>query len=253
MLRLLTASYRRFSSWNHANLSAPYWRVYWNDAPGWFASLKGAEVALGPDRLLAIPPETPFAARSENECGHLYLHFVAERPYAQARLSILSRPAGNHTGGIVHELVSLLSSGREAGQRAQILAYQLCLAGLAMVPAGEWQDPRFDPRIAAAIATMELHVDHPVDNDTLAREAGMNGNAFIRLFKTQTGLTPQAWHTRHRIDYACELLHHTRLGIKEIADRTGYCDRAHFSRVFAAHRGVGPASFRTRGVPDSVG
>jgi transcriptional regulator GlxA family with amidase domain len=76
----------------------------------------------------------------------------------------------------------------------------------------------------------------------------MNANAFIRLFKSQTGLTPQVCHTRHRIDYACELLHHTPMSVEQIADRTGYCDRAHFSRVFASIRGTGPAEFRRRGV-----
>jgi len=47
---------------------------------------------------------------------------------------------------------------------------------------------------------------------------------------------------------SCRLLHHSELSIKQIAERTGFCDRGHFSRVFRGERGLGPAEFRKGGV-----
>lgn len=40
------------------------------------------------------------------------------------------------------------------------------------------------------------------------------------------------------------LLLSSRLGIKEIAEETGFCDCYHFSRVFARRHNMGPARFR---------
>jgi transcriptional regulator GlxA family with amidase domain len=39
-------------------------------------------------------------------------------------------------------------------------------------------------------------------------------------------------------------LHHSALSIEQIAERCGFCDRYHFSRVFQKHREMGPATFR---------
>jgi len=84
----------------------------------------------------------------------------------------------------------------------------------------------------------------PLSNDELAGRVGMNTNAFIRLFKQATGKPPQAYHTNLRLERACMLLSHTRRGIPEIAEETGFCDRYHFTNVFTRKRKLSPAAFR---------
>ena len=74
----------------------------------------------------------------------------------------------------------------------------------------------------------------------------MHTNAFIRLFRSEVGRSPQAWYMRRRIEEACRLLHHSDLSIEQIAERTGFCDRGHFTRVFRTLRRIGPATFRKR-------
>jgi AraC-like DNA-binding protein len=69
-------------------------------------------------------------------------------------------------------------------------------------------------------------------------------NAFIRLFRKATGVSPQAYGRRRRIDQACLRLHHSAGSIKEIAEAVGFCDRFHFSRAFKEMRGVSPAEYR---------
>jgi transcriptional regulator GlxA family with amidase domain len=89
-------------------------------------------------------------------------------------------------------------------------------------------------------------------NADIARRVGMSTNAFIRLFSSEAGVPPQNWYTRHRIEYACLLLHHAAMSIDRIADETGFCDRAHFSRTFKRLRGLGPAAFRKSGIHDTL-
>jgi len=246
-LRVLTCTFRVLDQWNHANLAAPYWRVYWNDRPGWEARFDGGKVALGPDHVVVIPPDTPYATANRNPAGHLYIHFVAGRPFETAQPAPLVWPLDPGWREVVTELAGLSGQGLEESPRGALLTHLLCFQALRHVPAAEWRESKIDPRVAAAMRSMELHSQNPVGNPSLAREAGMNTNAFIRLFHTHTGQSPQAWYIRHRIDYACRLLHHSRLPVKQIAAQTGFCDRAHFSRVFKRHRGMGPAEFRRRG------
>jgi AraC-like DNA-binding protein len=201
-------------------------------------------VDLGPSRIVVIPPETPFAAHSRNAAGHLYIHFVAGAPFVGASPALLQSPLDEVVSGIVKELVALAAAGREAGARGVLLSWLLAYHGLRIVPSEQWRESSADPRVARAQRSMELQVEHPLPNTALAKDVGMNTNAFIRLFHGQTGESPQAWYARRRIDYACDLLHHTRKSIDQIADETGFCDRAHFSRVFTRQRGVGPAQFR---------
>ena len=47
-----------------------------------------------------------------------------------------------------------------------------------------------------------------------------------------------------RVDEACHLLLTTDLPLKSIAERSGFCDEYHFSRVFRQLRRMSPGEFR---------
>lgn len=47
-----------------------------------------------------------------------------------------------------------------------------------------------------------------------------------------------------RIEEACVLLHQLAAGIDEIAERSGFCDRTYFSRVFVGRLNCTPARYR---------
>ena len=48
------------------------------------------------------------------------------------------------------------------------------------------------------------------------------------------------------LDRACELLQEPHLGLKEVAERCGFCDEFHFSRRFKQRLGLSPSDFRRR-------
>ena len=81
-------------------------------------------------------------------------------------------------------------------------------------------------------------------NAALAREMGMNTNAFIRKFRQAIGHTPHQYLLRLRIEQACGWLRMEALTMDQIAEAAGFCDRFHFSRVFKQVMGVSPAKFR---------
>ncbi len=245
-IRVWTCVRTPVARWEAEDLSAPYWRTYWNDRPGWEARLGSTCVALLPERLVAIPPDTPFSGHSSTEARQLYLHFSPGPPYDTAPPALHWAELGNGLSSAIRELAQLCDRQEQESPRGALLAHLVCHHALAVVPPGTWSQRAFDPRVALAMHSLAGTPGKPPRNPELAKQARMNTNAFIRLFHSQTGQSPQAWSKRHRIEEACRLLHHSRMSIEQIAEHTGFCDRGHFSRVFTSLRGVGPAQFRKR-------
>jgi AraC-like DNA-binding protein len=245
-IRILLCRMHRLESWSLPNLSAPHWRLYWNTVPGASVVLGGRETQLVPARCMVIPPNTPYAARLVRPVTHFYLHFLAAPPYDAVAPEIFTFPVPPEILAAIREARGLLPADAPAGPQLAVLCHYLAAWALSRLPAGKVPVARTDERVAAALRIMEENFSRPPGNADLAERAGMNVNAFIRLFRKTTGQSPQASFAAKRIERACLLLHGSAMSIKEIAAATGFCDRYHFSRVFKRLRGVGPAEFRRR-------
>lgn len=78
----------------------------------------------------------------------------------------------------------------------------------------------------------------------LAELARMSRYQLIRAFRNATGFTPHAWQLNQRINRARECLQAGK-DLARIAHDLGFSDQSHFQRVFKAHTGVTPGSYRT--------
>ena len=65
---------------------------------------------------------------------------------------------------------------------------------------------------------------------------------------TILGRSPGRYINARRIEEACILLDHGEDALEEIAERLGFYDRHHFSKVFKKYRGVSPATYRKAGI-----
>ncbi|GAB3080039.1 helix-turn-helix domain-containing protein [Nocardioides zeae] len=87
-----------------------------------------------------------------------------------------------------------------------------------------------------------LAVDHSVEQ--LARRAVMSPRTFARRFRDETGTTPHAWVTAHRVRAAEELLERTDLSVDRIAAEVGFVNAATLRLHFGRARGVSPQQYR---------
>ena len=91
--------------------------------------------------------------------------------------------------------------------------------------------------------------EHSGEEDCLAaasRVAGITPQHLIRLFRTHYQITPgrYLWHTR--VERGAGLLAATGLTVGEIADRCGFKNPFHFSRLLRKMQGVSPRELRQR-------
>lgn len=81
-------------------------------------------------------------------------------------------------------------------------------------------------------------------NEELSLICGLNKHYFIRLFKKNTGTTPQEYYAKLIIDNASNLLQKTSHNISKISKLCGIDDALYFSRMFKKHMGVSPFEYR---------
>jgi AraC-like DNA-binding protein len=79
--------------------------------------------------------------------------------------------------------------------------------------------------------------------DYSAKNFGMDKYKFLRLFKQETGLTPNNYVILKRIEKSKELLK-TNVDLLDIAVETGFYDAAHLCKKFKEFTGVTPLEYK---------
>ena len=101
-----------------------------------------------------------------------------------------------------------------------------------------------DDRIHQTIAFIRKHLDSHLDIESLADKACMSKDHFIRVFKKETGETPNVYITKLKLEKAELVLATSALSIKGVAQMLGYNDYSYFNRVFKQNTGVTPQQYR---------
>ncbi len=109
-----------------------------------------------------------------------------------------------------------------------------------------WLDALDDPRLGRVIDCIleDPSADHTVES--LADTASMSRSAFAERFAGAFGKSPMALVQHVRMQHAAHLLRQDGTSsIEQVAARSGYSSRSHFSAAFSSHHGVSPTEFRT--------
>lgn len=92
---------------------------------------------------------------------------------------------------------------------------------------------------------------HPAPLAELARAAGLTPRTLSRKFLATTGLSPQRFIRRVRLELAAHLLRTTADPVEIVAARVGYADERAFRRAFFRELGTTPDRHRAGRAPDS--
>ena len=141
----------------------------------------------------------------------------------------------------VREIAEALGSkGRFAKARAELMLAELLLTlEDSLSGASKAAD-------SAAFVTeyIDAHYLEEITNASLARLVGHDPSYLGRVVKLHTGYTIHRLLIRKRVEAGIKLLLTTDLTLDVIAERTGFCSAAHFSKSTKAVTGNNPSDYR---------
>jgi AraC family transcriptional regulator len=88
------------------------------------------------------------------------------------------------------------------------------------------------------------HLENDLTLSEIANHVGLSPYHFARTFKKTTGLTPQQYLTRQRIERAKLLLAKSDLPIVEVGFRSGFKNQSHFTTLFRKFTKITPKLWR---------
>jgi len=94
---------------------------------------------------------------------------------------------------------------------------------------------------------MVKHAAETLSIDEIAEQCNMSRRSLERYFLETTGVSPAHFRTRCRIERAKTLLRDSAADLVEVAERCGFYDQSHFTRVFSREAGMPPRKWRESG------
>lgn len=210
------------------------------------------------------------------EAGHVVLYFPTEehgyRPNPDERMtarvvrfapghdsqtkSLATQLAGRRhfspteESSAMLDLVARLSSN---SLEHELRAAERLLEGLLELLAAPEHGVSAEPRLTAIDAAMEHLYACP---DTTLSEAadrfGVSAEAIRTQFRRHFNDTPMHYFSAYHAKRVAVALLSTTDSLRLLAERFGYCDEYHLSRVFKRHMGLSPARYREIYAADRV-
>ena len=184
------------------------------------------------DRLTAEPDGPPLELRrtygiAKSQIGHILGALIAESDagnpgglaFVEALATGLSRQVALHAG---------VRQPRAALQRGG-------LSTVAKRRALELMELRTDGRLSE-----ELRTNGRLSVESLANEVGLSPAHFSRAFKETMGVPPHRYLLNLRLERARRMLDAEDATLSAVAQRAGFADQAHFTRLFKREYGVTP-------------
>jgi len=224
--------------WETAEQIRPVWKLYWNDSDGAAVTCGGEYRILREGQIYLIAPNTHYTAHYRGPVNNFYIHFTLP-------VSCRLLPRGIWTADAPFSLKTIQEHARKSPWtfRDILLFQELVIHAVRQLPEELFLEEKHSP-LAEVFTWLDGHLAEECRNDRLAALAGISVDTLTRLFRTETGRSPQEYVRKMRTGRAAVLLRQTDLTIDEIAEQTGFYDRAHFHRLFRAASGETPAAFR---------
>jgi len=246
-LEIICCSVDPLYTWDHPDLAAPYWRLYYHDRRGAYVVLGRKRVAIPARRAVVIPPYTTFASGVEGGTSpvvtQLFVHFVMPRFHWSVTPGVHALPPLRRMDEVAAAIMSQ-PDDREAEPGEGFRIAGVVMDCVSRLPASVWQQRVLDERIERAAAYMTNNYADDVSNEDLARAVQMSTRNFTRAFVRQMETTPHRYLMKVRLDRAAVLLRHSDRTIDQIAEECGFNERSYFTRSFTKTWGAAPAAFR---------
>jgi AraC family transcriptional regulator, arabinose operon regulatory protein len=213
----------------------------------------GRRIAVGPMDLVLLREGVPheYGADEKEPWTIFWVHFrglLAEAMLGEAGGSPVRRLSAERMDRAQKAFLDLLSLVRDDvsfGSPRLVSGALWWLVSLLTEPSSEGEGGPWASPEDRALDLMRSRLSDPPTLSELASAAKLSPAQLTSRFRRRTGYPPLAYFTRLRMLRACALLDDPVLRVSEVAERLGYDDPLHFSRVFRRVLGVPPMKYRS--------
>ena len=239
--------------WETGRVLPYYGAIYITQGQGEFESGATGHRIVSAGTVLLLYPEVWHRYRPCRDTFWTYywVHFGGDYVARLEERGFLTREKPILKTGLsellLHCYTSLLDRARsEPPGYQQLMAGNVMeILGGALAAARSQPEPELDNALARqATLILEQRVEEAVDIKQVAASLHISYDRFRHVFKQHTGMAPYQYYLQLRVNRAKELLHGTRLSVKEIAARLHFDDVYHFSRIFKKRTGMAPTRWR---------
>ena len=107
-----------------------------------------------------------------------------------------------------------------------------------------WRSEQYSTLTFSALYHLERHYPDEITVEETADHLGVSTAHYIRTFKKETGMTPNACLKKIRVQAAAKLLRSTHYNIQTISEKVGIPDANYFVKCFRKHFGITPTQYR---------
>jgi AraC family transcriptional regulator len=214
-------------------------------------------VEVSPGQVHILPANVPVAIRllgpAENIVVTLKHRLLSEVRAGQGALDVELRSAFGLEDGLIRQLVYALQAEADApsADRQYVQALGVALAAhLVHKYACDAKDRSphrrrvVKPGLAEVLDYIDQNIDGRLTLPKLADVARLSVFAFVRSFKSTTGLPPHRYILRRRVERAKVLLADAALSIADVALRCGFGDQSAFTTTFRRLTAQTPSAYR---------
>lgn len=272
-LILLNAGYAVHNGdWNWKNVCSPFTRIYYVTKGTAAIVFETETVTLTPGNLYIVPSFVKHSNICDSNFEHYYIHVYEDGlspnhmfeeydfPHTvipkESDVELFKRlcelnpsmklPQSNPVS--YDNQPTLIQNIR--ANKMRNLPTRVETRGILYILAGRFLEhsaPRHhanDDRIQSALNYIRKRIDTKITLDTLAENSSLSNEHFIRLFKKETGMTPNIYITKLKMERAMVMISTSETPVKEVALSLGYDDTSYFIRTFKKSTGMTPQEYR---------
>lgn len=253
-ISIITVAYTHCSeSWRDMDYIPNYNKFYFIESGEGWLKIGNEEFYPKPGQLFLMPAGVlqSFSAINSNAFTKYWCHFMMK--FGDINFfDVLGVPWFVNVDGTEkmtemfrdllaeHNKSTLSACLREKAALLDIVSYYLETAGINDLKLSLTSLEKFNN----VLSYVQEHIHEDISLQALAEKFYYNPSYFTRMFKKYTGLAPTQYINKARLDRAKLLLKTTDLQIREISQKTGFCDVFYFSKSFKNYTGFSPSDYR---------
>jgi AraC-like DNA-binding protein len=262
--------------WNYANVISPYFRIYYIDEGEGFISNKQQKIKLEQGYFYIIPSFTLCHLFCKSYLSQYFLHFFEESAEGislfENNRKAIKVPACSTDITNFKKLLEInpgrginrSDNPKDYEKHAYYKSYQelnktvsdsvyfesqgIILQFISrFLNSGRFKSKNPDPihsKILDAMRYVQLNLKENLTVNYLADRANLHQDYFSRLFLKYTGQRPLNYLHEKRIERAQYLIATTDLSYTEIAEKIGFENSSHFSKLFKKVTSLTPGEYK---------